>query len=288
MPDLSPVYEMLALLPFDCLQLRFMQQAMLALLLLTPLAAMLGVHVVNCRMAFFSDAVGHSAFAGVALGLLSGIDPRISMPLFGLLVGLTVMAVQRQSRLSTDTAIGIVFSAVVALGLTVVSRAGGAVRDVQSFLYGDILTISEGEIWLLVGLFVLGLIFQLTGYNRLLYIACNPVMAKAHGIHVRLWQYLFAGLLSLVVMFAVRGVGVLLVTALLIVPAATARNVARSAGGLFWWTLITSLFSAIIGLLLSAQPWLATSSGATIILAACSCFAGSLLWVGLQGRKTSS
>ncbi|MDO5484119.1 MAG: metal ABC transporter permease, partial [Desulfovibrionaceae bacterium] len=228
MPDLAPVYGLLSLLPFECLQLRFMQQALLALLLLTPLAAMLGVHVVNCRMAFFSDAVGHSAFAGVALGLLLGIDPLLSMPLFGLLVGLTVIGVQRRSRLSADTAIGIVFSAVVALGLAVVSRAGGAARDMQRFLYGDILTISEGEILVLAVLFLLGLIFQFVAYDRLLYIACNPVMARAHGIRVRLWQYLFAGLLSLVVMFAVRGVGVLLVTALLIVPAATARNLARS------------------------------------------------------------
>ncbi|MBQ3059349.1 MAG: metal ABC transporter permease [Desulfovibrio sp.] len=285
MPDLAPVYSLLGMLPFDCLQLRFMQQALLALLLLTPLAAILGVHVVNCRMAFFSDAVGHSAFAGVALGLLFGLDPLLTMLLFGLMVGLSIMTMQQQHRLSADTAIGIIFSAVVALGLAVISQAEGAARDMQRFLLGDVLTINEHEIWILFALFVLGLIFQYVAYNRLLLISLNPVMAHTQGIRVRLWQYLFAALLSLVVMFAVRSVGVLLVTALLIVPAAAARNLTTSAGGLFWWALIVGLSSAITGLLLSAQAWLGTSSGATIILTACCWFAISLLWSARQNSR---
>ncbi|MBQ4566773.1 MAG: metal ABC transporter permease [Desulfovibrio sp.] len=285
MPDFAPLYALLGCLPFDCLQLRFMQQALLALLLLAPLAAILGVHVVNCRMAFFSDAIGHSAFAGVALGLLTGFSPLWSMPLFGLAAGLAIMAVQQKARLAADTAIGIVFSAVVALGLVIVSRAGGANRDVQGFLYGDILTISQGEIGCLALLLILGIVFQFFAYNRLFLLAVNPVMARAHGIRGALWQYLFAGLLSLVVMFAVRGVGVLLVTALLIVPAATARNLAASAGSMFWWALLVGLVSAVVGLLLSAQPWLATSSGATIILTSCLCFALSCLWGSLRASR---
>lgn len=285
MPDFSPVYTLIGLLPLDCLQARFMQQALLGLLLLTPMAAVLGVEVINFRMAFFSDAIGHSAFAGVALGLILAVNPRLSMPLFGVLVGLAVMVVRRKSNLSADTAIGIVFSAVVAFGLAVVSRASGVARDMQQFLYGDILTISEGEIAFLGLLFLGMLLFQAVGYNRLLAIALNPVMARVHGIRVALWQYLFAGLLALVVMFSVWAVGVLLVTAMLIVPAATARNLARTAGGMFWWALLAGISSGFAGLTLSAQDWLATSSGATIILVSCCWFAASCVWAARRGHR---
>ena len=285
MPDFSPVYTLIGLLPLDCLQARFMQQALLGLLLLTPMAAVLGVEVINFRMAFFSDAIGHSAFAGVALGLILAVNPRLSMPLFGVLVGLAVMVVRRKSNLSADTGIGIVFSAVVAFGLAVVSRASGVARDMQQFLYGDILTISEGEIAFLGLLFLGMLLFQAVGYNRLLAIALNPVMARVHGIRVALWQYLFAGLLALVVMFSVWAVGVLLVTAMLIVPAATARNLARTAGGMFWWALLAGISSGFAGLTLSAQDWLATSSGATIILVSCCWFAASCVWAALRGHR---
>ena len=285
MPDFSPLYTLIGLLPLDCLQARFMQQALLGLLLLTPMAAVLGVEVINFRMAFFSDAIGHSAFAGVALGLILAVNPRLSMPLFGVLVGLAVMAVRRKSNLSADTAIGIVFSAVVAFGLAVVSRASGVARDMQQFLYGDILTISEGEIAFLGLLFLGMLLFQAVGYNRLLAISLNPVMARVLGISVALWQYLFAGLLALVVMFSVWAVGVLLVTAMLIVPAATARNLARTAGGMFWWALLAGISSGFAGLTLSAQDWLATSSGATIILVSCCWFAASCVWAALRGHR---
>ncbi len=288
MPDLAWAYDILGRLPLDCLQLRFMQQALFALLLLAPMASVLGVEVISFRMAFFSDAIGHSAFAGVALGLILSVDPHISMPLFGLLVGLGIMAVRRRSSLSSDTVIGIVFSAVVAFGLAVVSRAPGVARDMQRFLYGDILTITEGETVFLLVLFVVMLLFQAVGYNRLLYIALNPVMARVHGVRVALWQYTFAGLLALVVMFSVWAVGVLLVTALLIVPAATARNLARTAGGMFWWALLVGLSSAFVGLVLSAQEWMATASGATVILVACCWFAISALVAGLRGSRKSA
>ena len=282
MPDLTLIYDLLGRLPLDCLQMRFMQQAMLGLLLLAPMASVLGVEVISFRMAFFSDAIGHSAFAGVALGLILAINPRISMPIFGVLVGLGIMAVRRRSNLSGDTVIGIVFSAVVAFGLAVVSRAPGVGRDMQRFLYGDILTITEGETGFLL------LLFQVVGYNRLLYIALNPVMARVHGVRVALWQYVFAALLALVVMFSVWAVGVLLVTALLIVPAATARNLATTAGGMFWWALVVGLSSAFVGLVLSAQEWMSTASGATVILVSCCWFGVSALVAGLRGGRKSA
>ena len=108
MLDLEPLYRLVSLLPFECLQAGFMQQALVALILLAPMAATMGVQVVSFRMAFFSDAIGHSAFAGVALGLLLSIDPHWSMPAFGVLVGLADMAVHRGIEQYTNTVKGIV------------------------------------------------------------------------------------------------------------------------------------------------------------------------------------
>lgn len=279
------VCQLTALLPFEAMQARFMQQALTALLLLAPMTAVLGVQVVSFRMAFFSDAISHSAFAGVALGLIAGVHPHLTMPVFGVLVGLAVMLLCRHSSLSADTVTGVVFSAVVAFGLAVVSRHNTVARDLQQFLYGDILTVGEADIqWLMVllGIFV---VFQFFACNRLLYIGLHPVVARAHGVPVARCQYLFAVLLALVVMFSVWGVGVLLVTALLIVPAAAARNFASTAGGMYWWALLVSLSSSATGLILSAQPWLGTATGATIILTACAWFAVSAVWAALRGWR---
>ena len=203
---------------------------------------------------------------------------------FGILVGLGIMGVQRNSALSSDTIIGVFFSAVMAFGLAVVSRDNAVARDLQQFLYGDILTITETDIRWLIGLFFALAAFQIWGYNRLLYIGLNSVVAKAHRINVFFWQYLFAGLLALVVMFSVWAVGVLLVTALLIVPAATARNLARTAGGMFWWSILVSVTSAVAGLVLSAQEWAGTATGATVVLVSCGWFLLSAVLAAIRGE----
>jgi len=287
MPDLSPLYTLLAhLLPFECMQARFMQQALIGVLLLAPMAAAMGIMVVNFRMAFFSDAISHSAFAGVALGLIFAVDPDWTMPVFGLLVGLGIMILQRHSSLSSDTVIGVFFSALVAFGLAIVSRDRTLARDLQRFLYGDILTISDGQILCLLALFLVFLIFQVVSYNHLLYIGLNPALAQAHRVRVAAHQYIFAGLLSLIVMFSVQAVGVLLVTAMLIVPAAAARNVAQSAGSMFWWALLISVNSAVIGLIISAQDWARTATGATIIMVACGWFLASLVVAGFRKEQS--
>ena len=283
--DFSWLYQIIGFLPFDCLQPKFMRQAFLGLLFLAPMTAMLGVHVLNFRMAFFSDAVGHSAFAGLALGLILGAPPQMAVLVFGICTGIAIMAVQRRSGLSADAAIGIVFSAVVAFGLAVVSRAPDLNRQIQQYLYGDILTVSENELTIMACLLAILCVFEFFGWNRMLHMALSPVMARVDGIAIAFWQYLFAAILALAVMFCVRAVGVLLVTAMLVVPASCGRNLAANMSGVFWWSIAVSLFSAISGLLLSAQDWLATASGATVILVACFCFALSSFWKALVNGK---
>ena len=274
----------ISLLPFECLRLRFMQEAFLGILLCAPLAAAAGVQVVNFRMSFFSDAIGHSAFAGVALGLLCSLSPGITMPLLALLIGLGIMFLKRRSSLSSDTVIGVLFSAVVALGLALASRNPSMARDMQMFLYGDILTISSGEILTLFLLSAVFYCFEIVSFNRMIAIGINPQLARTHRVHVAVYEYLHVGLLALVVIFCVKAVGVLLVTALLIVPAAAARNLSHSSGRMFWVSIVIGLISGIAGLLISAQDWAGTAAGASIVLFACLIFLLSLA-VGCFTRK---
>ncbi len=289
MPSLDFIYHIIGrILPFEVFQFGFMQQALLGLILLAPMTAAMGVQVVNFRMAFFADAISHSAFAGVALGIIFAISPHLSMPLFGVIVGLGIILTHRRSKLSNDTVIGVFFSAAIAFGLAVVSRNQGIARNMQQFLYGDILTINELDIWILFGLFLTLLIFQVLSYNSMIYIGLNQTLAKTHKVQVAYYQYSFAILLSLVVIFSVWAVGVLLVTAMLIVPAATARNLSRSAGAMLWWALLVSLSSSLLGLWISAQEWANTATGATIILVAFGWFLLSLLYNRLQLIRNSA
>ncbi len=285
MLDLSPVYDLLGrIMPCACMQARFMQQALLGLLLIAPMTAAMGVQVINFRMAFFADAISHSAFAGVALGLIFSVSPHWTMPLFGLLVGLSIMALRRHSTLSTDTVIGVVFAAVMAFGLAIISREASVARDLQRFLYGDILTIGDAGILNLAALFAAVMAFQAWGYNRLLYIGLNPVVAQAHGVRVAIYQFAFAGLTALVIMLSIWAVGVLLITALLIVPAAAARGFARSAGSMFWWAMLVSITAAIAGLLISAQAWARTATGPTVVLCAFVWFMASQISAAIRKR----
>ncbi len=278
MPDLSIVYELIGrALPFDCMRYGFMRHAFLGLLILAPMVSAMGVQAVNFRMAFFADAIGHSAFAGVALGLLLSVDPRYSMPALGLAVGMAIISFQRRSKLSVDTAIGVVMSAVLALGIAMVSRDRHLAKDIHGFLFGDILTIGDSEILTMLGLFAILSAFQFWGYNRMALMVVNQTLAKTHHVNVKAYQYAYAALLSIIVIFSVRAVGVFLVVAMLVVPAATARNLARSAGGMFWWALAVGLSSAIAGLLISAQRWSQMATGATVVLCACGWFVASIV-----------
>ncbi len=261
-----------ALIPLECMQMRFMQEAFIGILLLAPLTAAAGIQVVNFRMAFFSDAIGHSVFAGVAIGLLLSVSPAVSMPVTALIVGGGIMLMKRCSRLSSDTVIGVFYSAVAAAGLALISRNPNVARDMQTFLYGDILTISGGEIAYLFILSLAFYIFQLFAFNKLMIIGLDEKLAKAHRIKGALYEYIYVGLLALIVITAVKAAGVLLVTALLIVPSAAARNLASSAGKMFFLALATGLFSGITGLLLSAQESINASSGAMIVLVASAVF----------------
>ena len=258
------------LFPYEWAHSTFVLRALIGLLLLTPLCGAMGIMVVNFRMAFFSDTISHSAFTGIALGLLFGVNPWVTLVAFGVVVGLGIIRVKKHSELSTDTVIGVFFSTVIAIGIAIISVRRGLSRDLQSYLFGDVLTINEAELTAMIALFVVAFIFIWLTYNKLLMIGLHEDLASSKGFNTTLYEYAFSAILAIVVTFSIRAVGLLLVTALLILPAASARNMARSSGALFWWSILFSLISGVLGLAGSLIWNMAT--GASVILAASALF----------------
>ncbi len=283
------IFEFIAaLFPFESMQLPFMQKAMLGLVLLAPLTATVGVQVVNFRMAFFADAISHTSLAGVAIGIILGFSPYFIMPIFGVMVAAGIVFSKRNSSLSLDSVIGVVFSAVVAFGIAVISRNPGLSRLVMRFVYGDVLTLTNTDITFLFLLLIAMVVFQVFAYNKMLYSGLDCLVAEVHGVNVALYQYLFAVFLSITVIFCVWWCGILVVTGLVIIPAAAARNFAKSVGGMFWWSISISLLASVSGLLISVQEWANTATGATVVMVAFACFVFSFLFKKFACRRRSS
>jgi len=264
---LDPIFQIMdSIAPVSWLGPEFMKRAFLALLFIGVACSAMGVLVVNFRMAFFSDAISHSAFTGVAIGILFGVNPMITLVVLGLLVGFGVTRLKEHSDLPTDTIIGVTFSLAVALGIVIISAKRALSRTLEAFLYGNVLAVSDVEVTMMALLLLAVIVFLGLSYNRLFLIGINDSLAQTRGVKVKVYNYIFAAVLALVVTVSIRVVGMLLVTAMLIVPAACARNLARSAGAMFWYSIIVGLISAVAGLALSFK--LDTSTGATVILVA--------------------
>ena len=270
------------ILPFGFAEPLFMKRAILAMLLIAPAAAAVGVPLVHFRMAFFSDAIGHSAFTGVAIGVLLGVHPLLTMVAFGLFVAWAIVLVKGRTELSPDTVIGVFFATVIALGVAVISAQKGLTRNLQAYLYGDLLAVSGTELlWMGLLLIAVGAYLFLT-FNRIMLLGVHEGFARSMGIPVRALEISFALVVALVVTTAIRAVGILLVTALLVVPAAAARNVARSAASAFWGAIVIAVSSGLSGI--AASYYLDTATGATVVLFAAAFFAATALHKGIFRR----
>ena len=221
--------ELLDLLPFEFLDYDFMKYALLAVLIITPLFGLLGTMIVNNRMAFFSDALGHSAFTGMALGVLLGIaDAGISMTVFAVLFALLLNYIRHKNIVSSDTVISVFSSLSVAVGLAVLSR-NGSFSKYSALLVGDILSITPKEIGSLFFILIVTFLFWCVSYNGLHSIGINRSLARSKGIRVMLLDNAFVVLVAVIVMLSIRWVGILIINALLILPAAAARNIAGNS-----------------------------------------------------------
>lgn len=272
---MNVVYQVLsAMLPFECFQMTFMKNALLAMLLLTPLLALLGTMAVNRRMAFFSDALGHSALAGVGLGLLLGVQSElVSMLIFGVAWALMISRINRSGGASADTIISVFSSTGIAVGLLILSR-NGSFSKYSALLAGDVLAVAPEDLkWLALAL-PLGAACWALMYNSLLLTAVNPALAQSRGVAAKWVEYAFVSLVAVAVMLSIRWVGVLLINALLILPAAAARNIARTAAQHALFSVLIGLFCGVAGLV--AAFYLDTGVGAAVVLCAALCYAVTL------------
>jgi zinc transport system permease protein len=203
---LSLAYSLMdRLLPLAFAEPAFMKRALLAVLFVAPAAAAVGVPLIQFRMAFFSDAIGHSAFTGVALGVLLGIHPLLTMVAFGLFVAYAITLAKGRTGLSHDTVIGVFFSTVIALGIAVISAQKGLTRNLQAYLYGDLLAISDAEVLWMAALFLAVAAYLFLAFNRILLLGVHEGFARSLGIRGRALEISFSIVVALVVTTAIRG-----------------------------------------------------------------------------------
>ncbi len=266
---------------FSWLQYDFMKFAFLAILIITPLFGLMGTMIVNRKMAFFSDALGHSALTGIAVGVVLGVNnTNISMAVFAVIFALLLNQISGRVSASTDTVISVFSSCSIALGLAILSR-GGNFSKYSSILVGDILSITLEEIWYLAGILAVTLLFWGFGFNKLLAVSLNRTLARSRHISAGWMENLFAVLTALIVMVSIKWIGILIINALLILPAASAGNISENMREYHFFAVLFSVFSGILGLLVSYFVNVAT--GPTIVILASVIYFVTYWW----GRKNN-
>ena len=253
-----------SLLPFSWVSFTFMKNAFLAILLITPLFGLVGTMIVNNKMSFFSDALGHFALTGIAIGVVLGVSNySFAMLCFSVLFALGISVIMQSEASSTDTIIGVFSSAGIALGIFILSLSGG-LGKYSSYLVGDILSITKNEIIMLAVTLVVVISVWVVSFNKLLLAGLNSEMAASKQINVRFYKNLFSVLIAIIVTISLKWVGMLMINSLLVLPAASARNLARNMKSYHLMSVGFSFISGISGLLISY--YIGTSAGSTIVL----------------------
>ena len=261
------IYDIIeTVLPFSFARFDFMKNALLAVLLVTPLFGMLGTMAVNNKIAFFSYALGHSALTGIAIGVALGIgDPLVCMLTFGIVFGLAIRKVKSGTKASSDTVISVFSSVSMALGIVILSGSGGFAKY-SSYLIGDILTVSPAYVGLMAVVLAGTYIVWCFIYNDLLLLSVNPSLSASRGIKNALTENIFVVILAVAVMLSIKQIGILTINSLLILPAAAARNVSSNSRQYLVLSTVISLFCGIAGLVISFYA--GTAAGATMVLIA--------------------
>ncbi len=241
--------------------------------------------VVSSRMAFFSDAVAHSTLAGVALGMLLGVgSPVTTMIAFAVIVALLIATLRQYTTLALDTLLGVAMAGSLAFGVLIYEKVRGY-SDLHSYLFGSVSLLGTEDLMFLAANAVLALLMVGLFANKFLLVAVSRPLAQARGLPVARYEYLLIVVLGLVVAVGVRAVGLLLVNALLIVPAATSRNLSRSVAGMFWGSVAVALTAGLAGLFLS--DWLDFAASPGIVAAAVILFLVSQLLRPLLGHHVA-
>ncbi len=267
-------YALWDALPIEMLRWDFMKNALLALLLMAPLFGLLSTMIVTGRMSFFSDALGHSAFTGIAIGAICGLTaPTWAAVLFSVAFALLFSFVRSRSNQAADTLIGVFSSTAVALGIFAATINGGSFTKYNTYLIGDILSVTPQEIAMLAVVLAAVVLFWWLCANRLTLTAIHPQLAASRGIRVGLSQTLFVVAIAVVVTLSISSVGLLILNSLLVLPGAASRNISRNLRQYHLWSVIFALVAGVGGLTVSY--YLGCSAGAAISLILAAIFAGS-------------
>ena len=258
-------YQLWDFLPIEMLHWDFMKNALLAVLLISPLFGITSTMIVTGKMSFFSDALGHSAFTGIAIGAICGISsPTWVAVVFAVVFALLFSYVRCRSNHTADTLIGVFSSAAIALGIFIATLDGGSFTKYNKYLIGDILSVTGAEIGMLAIVLVIVVIFWLALSNRIMLTSIHPQLASSRGISIHITQALFTTAIAVVVTLAISWVGLLILNSLLVLPGATSRNVAKNLKQYSLFSVLIALTSGVVGLCLSY--YMGASSGAAISL----------------------
>ena len=238
-------------IPFEFIDYAFMKNALIAIILITPIFAILGTMIVNNKMAFFSDALGHSALTGIAIGMVLGVtNINVGMILFAIIFALLLNYVKNKATSGADTIISVFSSIAIALGLALLAQSGNF-NKYSSYLVGDILSITDTEILYVFIAAIFVYVFWYFTFNKLNVISINSTLAKSKGISVKKIDNIFVVLIAIIVMISIRWIGILLINSLLILPAASSRNIAKNMRFYHLFAILFSVFSGITGLIVS-------------------------------------
>lgn len=275
-------YDLWKQLPFEIFHWEFMCNALLAVLLIAPLFGLCSTMIVSGRMSFFSDALGHSAFTGIAIGCICGVgDPTWVSVLFSLVFAILFTFVRSRSNQAADTIIGVFSSTAVALGIFIATLGGGSFTKYNRYLIGDILSVTPGQVGMLAIVLSAVIIFWILFSNKLVLSAIHPQLAASRGIRINLLQGIFTSFIAIIVTLTISSVGLLILNSLLVFPAAASRNMSRNQKQCTLLSILFASIACISGLILSY--FLGASSGASISLVLALIFAFSFALRKVRG-----
>lgn len=253
----------------------FMQKAFLAGILISILTGIISVFIVLRKMSFIGAGISHAAFGGIAIGFFSGLNPLFTAIIYTIFVALGIESTSRKGKMTEDVSIGIFYSVSMALGITIISLSKSYNIDLFGYLFGNILAITNGEVLLTLITALTVTAFMVTFLKELFLITYNEELALVSGINVRFFNILFLIALSVSIVISIRIVGIIMVSALLVIPGATARLYAKSLISMITISCLTGFTSVVAGLFLSYEYDIA--SGACIVLTAAAIFFVSLI-----------
>lgn len=247
-------------------QYDFMQRAFIAALCVGLLCSVMGTYVILRKLSFIGDGIAHASFAGIVIAYLRNIDYYVGAAVVAVITAIGIGFVHRRGKISLDTTIGVLFTGAFALGVFLMSRERSYAIDLQSFLFGDILSVGRGDLWLIVGLASAIAIAVIILWRGLMYTSFDPVVAQASGISSGFHEYALLVMLALTIIVSLQSVGIILVAALLVTPAAAAYQLTSRFVPMMWLSAAFGAVSTVGGLYVSY--YLGSSSGATIVLLA--------------------